>query len=505
MTSRRRGALVATLALCLPLAATATVGASAPGGIVERATDTTIRPPLTPAQIAAFVPPTRGAFTFPAPYHTRAARLTVPEDCGGRDCVSYVGYSYWRRINNHAGSSTMLVVLGLARNAGGSGPTLFRYDKTTEAVTKLGPLFEPGSPFADSSAELWYWSAVGPSTLYVSSGGRLFRYDVLARTLETVFDVSARPDLLGANRTIFQAHSSDDDRVHSATLMDGTTYARLGCVTYREDTRTFAFFPASGTFKECHVDKSGRWLLMFDTTGGIGSNVVVDLQTGARSTVLDQRPGGILGHYDTGHGFVVAYDRWSSHPGTFRLWQFGAGPAGPYPWGPGRETYRSHSWQHQVPDHVSWGNARPASVTPIESQYVCGSGATTGVVHEGNEILCWPLDGSLTVLVVAPVMTDLNAPGGGTSAYDKFPKGNLDVTGEYFVWTANMGGPRLDAFIVRVPAQRLTERPSMPAAGHAESWRPDPRLAAAAVALVAIAIMLIATLARRGAQPGGSL
>ena len=29
------------------------------------------------------------------------------------------------------------------------------------------------------------------------------------------------------------------------------------------------------------------------------------------------------------------------------------------------------------------------------------------------------------------------------------PKGNLDVTGEYFIWTANAGSPRLDAYIVR--------------------------------------------------------
>jgi hypothetical protein len=34
-------------------------------------------------------------------------------------------------------------------------------------------------------------------------------------------------------------------------------------------------------------------------------------------------------------------------------------------------------------------------------------------------------------------------------------KGNLDVTGGYFIWTTNMGGDRLDAFIVKVPANLL--------------------------------------------------
>jgi hypothetical protein len=37
------------------------------------------------------------------------------------------------------------------------------------------------------------------------------------------------------------------------------------------------------------------------------------------------------------------------------------------------------------------------------------------------------------------------------------PKGNLDVTGQYFIWTSNMGGNRLDAFIVKVPSHLLVE------------------------------------------------
>ena len=71
-----------------------------------------------------------------------------------------------------------------------------------------------------------------------------------------------------------------------------------------------------------------------------------------------------------------------------------------------------------------------------------------------NEIVCFRLDGSLQVVVVAPVMTDLNAPG-GVDDYRKQPKGNLDVTGQYFIWTSNVGGSRLDAFVVKVPTQLL--------------------------------------------------
>jgi len=56
-------------------------------------------------------------------------------------------------------------------------------------------------------------------------------------------------------------------------------------------------------------------------------------------------------------------------------------------------------------------------------------------------------------------MTDMNAPGGRNS-YGKLPKGNLDVTGQYFIWTSNMGGGRLDAFLVKVPSQLLTGTPA---------------------------------------------
>ena len=51
--------------------------------------------------------------------------------------------------------------------------------------------------------------------------------------------------------------------------------------------------------------------------------------------------------------------------------------------------------------------------------------------------------------------TDLNASGGSDGAYARQPKGNLDVTGTYFIWTTNLCGNRMDAFLVKVPAQLL--------------------------------------------------
>ena len=60
-------------------------------------------------------------------------------------------------------------------------------------------------------------------------------------------------------------------------------------------------------------------------------------------------------------------------------------------------------------------------------------------------------------------MTDLDAAGGRDTNgddYEQTPKGNLDVTGRYFLWTTNLGGNRLDAFLVQIPAERLSSSSS---------------------------------------------
>src|ERR1051325_11073126 len=68
----------------------------------------------------------------------------------------------------------------------------------------------------------------------------------------------------------------------------------------------------------------------------------------------------------------------------------------------------------------------------------------------------------MQALVVAPNMRDLNAAGGGSDDYWKIPSGNIDVTGEYFIGTANMGTSRQDAFIVHIPQDKLGVSPSAP-------------------------------------------
>jgi hypothetical protein len=435
------------------------------GGFIEKAGSPALRSRLTRAQIEAFLPANgaRGAFTFPAPYNTKGIRLTNGSDCGGQDCLWYVGYSYWRNINNHTGSDWMMILLSLDRNNGGAGPSLLAYNKITDAVYNTGPLFSASSPFSYSTGEGWYFSAQQPTKLYVYLVGsaNLWRYDVVSRTPETTpaLDLTQckRPSVCpSAAAFIFQPHSSDDDRVHSATVQD-SSFARLGCVVYRSDTKRFQFFaPRPGNFiDECHVDKSGNWLMLLEgTPSGSLNNRVVDLRKGTITTIDDVQ--GALGHLDMGYGYAVGADNWNPMPNATILLKFPVTrtqrPIGPV-------VHFNKRWDIAAANHIAHGNARAGAP---ETQYACGSNASR-VADMADEIVCFSLnanqyaDGSIDVLVVAPVMTDLDAAGGRDlygDDYPQVPKGNLDVTGGYFIWTTNMGGDRLDAFLVKVPVTR---------------------------------------------------
>lgn len=399
----------------------------------------------TYSQIQSMLPE-RGRFTFPAPWNTSAIRLTTGSDCGGNDCVNPVGYSYWRNINNHTASDTMLVVLGLSSARGGSGPTLFRVNKATGSVQKVGPLFPAGSPLRGASGEGWYFSGTQETKLYRNEGSRLIRQDVLTGATQVVFDAASQ---YGSNRYIWQVHSSDDDRVHSATLRDSGSSEMLGCLVYDEPTARFRYWPKIGALDECHLDKGGRWLMILDNVDGIHGedDRIIDLTTNTEVTLYDEE--GAAGHADTGYGYMVTEDNWAAQPGTVRLWKFGQ------PYVPsatqGLVVYRTTDWGVGA-GHIAHGNAKPG---PAESQYACSSTVSRLDLPRANEIVCYRLDGSQKVLVVAPVLTDLNASGGGDD-YWKSPKGNIDVTGRYFIWTANMGTNRMDAFLVEVPSQLLT-------------------------------------------------
>ena len=431
----------------------------ATGGFIDSSTAAGLRPKLSAGEIAAFMPQ-RGTFTFPSPYSTTGIRLTNASDCGGQDCVLSVGYSYWSNINNHTGSDTMLVFLGLERRKGGGGPTLFSYDKKTGETSNLGPLFSSDSPYSWSTGEGWYFSASQPTTLYMNDGPRMLRYDVMTHAMSEVYNVET---LMGAGRVIWQMHSSNDDHVHSATVKDSTTYKELGCIAFDDRHPTSpTWVAAKGDYDECQIDKSGRYLVVKENVDGRNGedNRIIDLQTGVEFVFLDEN--GAAGHSDLGYGYMVAEDNFNPMPGAVRVWQLGGDLSGGdqgHAAGQGTLVYELNSWSTGI-GHIAHGNSKSGASA---GQMACVSNASRDNVPRVNEIVCFRLDGSMQALVVAPNMTDLNAAGGGSDDYWKIPSGNIDVTGEYFIWTANMGTGRQDAFIVHIPQDKLGVSPGAPA------------------------------------------
>ena len=443
------------------------------GGLMDSSTGAGLRPKLSSGEIQTFMPQ-RGVFTFPSPYSTTGIRLTNAGDCGGQDCVLSVGYSYWSNINNHSGSDTMLVFLGLERRRGGGGPTLFSFNKRTGETQNLGPLFSADSPYSWATGEGWYFSASQPTTLYMNDGPRMLRYDVVSHAMSQVYNVES---LLGAGRVIWQMHSSNDDHVHSATVKDSGTYKELGCIAYDDrHPNVPTFVAAKGDYDECQIDKSGRYLVVKENVDGRNGedNRIIDLQTGAETVFLDEN--GAAGHSDLGYGYMVAEDNFNAMPGAVRVWQLGqdlAGSNNGHAAGQGTLVYELSSWSTGI-GHIAHGNSTNASSA---GQMACVSNASRNNLPRVNEIVCVRLDGSMQALIVAPNMTDLNASGGGSDDYWKIPSGNIDVTGEYFIWTANMGTSRQDAFIVRIPQNTLGVSPGAPAPtapAPAPAPTPDP-------------------------------
>lgn len=413
-----------------------------PGGFLEQPSTAQPRATLTQSQIEALLP-ARGAFTFPAPYNTVGVRLTNESDCSGADCVNYVGYSYWNNINNHVGQDTMLIFVGMDRNRGGQGPSLIEYNKVTDEVVNLGPLFSAENGLSWATGEGWYFSATQPNSLYITSGPSLQRFDVVTKATETVFNVT---DHMGSGYYVNQIHSSANDMVHSATVKSSANYASLGCMVYSEQSAEFTFFASQGSYDECQIDKSGQWLLIKEDIDGLDGedNRIINLQTGEEKILLDRD--GAAGHSDMGHGYMIAADNYANDANSTKLWKFSDAPL------QGTLVYHNADWGVSTPAHVSHSNAKPGIAA--EEQYSCGSSVNYNNSAEANEIICFGHDGTDQALVVAPVMTDLNAAGGGNN-YAKSPKGNVDVTGQYFIWTSNMGGNRLDAFLVKVPSHLL--------------------------------------------------
>jgi hypothetical protein len=373
------------------------------------------------------------------------------------------------QMNNHVGSADMYIFLGLSQLNGGAGMTLMKLNKTTGVVTKLGNLF-PSVGFSveqGMTGEMMYFSYGLPTKLYYPIDHQLKRYDIIAQTAEVVVDITNRTALLSDGsstslgcvtgncpRRLWAWHSNYNDTVHAGALRT-TSGGYLGCLVYNSTTNIFRFYPtiAGATFDECILDRTGDWTMSQEDVGVPNDEVnrIFNNSTGVEFRRTSSV--GNLSHVDTGYSYIIGQDGHGSEPSR----------SARYPFSDPMTTTTLHysaSWTAAIMNHITHSNAVPTTTRPLNRQYFCGSNADQNT-HE-NELVCARADGAapLQQLIVAPLMSRLTATGGNGAGcsdqnYCKRPKGALDITGRYFMWTSNLGGNRLDAFIVEVPGELL--------------------------------------------------
>jgi hypothetical protein len=439
-----------------------------PGGFTEtQATNT--RTKYSEAEIAAIIPGSRSAFTFPEPYETAAVQLTEAGDCGGQDCLFYVGYSYLSNMNNHVGESTIKIFLNFSTAFGGDGPNLLTYNKSTGGIAKDGPIFSVGSAWRSTGdgSTTWYWSGTLPNRIYmidvVGASRKILRLNTdsipVAAPQETVFDLAGNFSgctVGSCPYNLWQIRSSQDDTVHSMTVRDSGN-VKLGCLVYQPNrSPTTRWYPkvVGGTMDECSVDASGRWTLINEFTPTRINRFYDNWNnTENRVTVFANT----LGHYAPGYGYFIGLGDPEGLPGSVFYYTMS-------PFAKGAVQHSDENWDLVMMNHPSHFNSVNGGA--YAGQMFCGSNLTTDT--QMNEIGCSLMDGAATNLdlIVAPVMSNTSgtggkyARGGGDGNYGLFPKGNIDVTGKYFIWTSNHHSSRLDAFLVKVPSQLLLPDPT---------------------------------------------
>lgn len=313
----------------------------------------------------------------PIPGRGRVIRVTDERDGDIRPRM----YSYW--ANAFIQDDVAAIVFC-------SGPRFFRVSLISGNVERLGPLVN-----YTGETEGWYWSPTGK--LYIPNGAQLHRVDPFnPADDEVVLDISATHP--GCD--LWQAHSSDDGRVHSATvrrIVSDGPYQKFATVAVRNGVTHVIH--AVKDLDESQVDRSGEFVLIKEGD----DNRIVNLVSGQDVVLADAD--GALGHSDCGAGVVVGEDN--------------------------------------IRGACMWMNLRDVNDRrPLFSTWNMGYvSLRAGVcLHSGDAMLdLVALDGS--------GLTPVLAHGNRGTDYDDRVKANLDPTGRVACYMSNVYGRR-DVFLV---------------------------------------------------------
>jgi len=255
--------------------------------------------PTSPPVVEVLSPPAVPAPAVPTPITAapgipgRPIQVTSATD---GDLVPRM-YSYWP--NAWIDGDSVVVFVGHADGR----PRFFRVHARTGTVERLGPCLS-----YTGTAEGWYWDAEG--WIYLCDGPRLRRVNPFDGQDRIVFDISdTQPGCV-----LWQAHSSDDGQVHSATVqrvVENGTWPKIGTVVCRNGRQEF--LPARGVLDESQVTPDGAFLVIKEDD----DNRIITLATGEERMLRDAD--GAVGHSDCGPGIVVGEAN-LPEPGACVLW-----------------------------------------------------------------------------------------------------------------------------------------------------------------------------------------
>ena len=267
------------------------------------------------------------------------------------------GYSYWSQA--FIRDTAAFVFAPHASNR----PPFFKVDLVSGSVERLGPLIGYIGEGGD-----WSWTPDGK--VMVPEGPRLHRIDPFNGPDDIAMDIS---DLHPGSR-IWQPHTSDDGRTHSATverIVDDGPYPRLGTVVFRNG-QPWHFFGAEGILDESHLSGNGDWLVIEERRDDPGNdNRIVDLRTATSHWVTDRL--GALSHCATGPDFIVGEDNFAGACVRLDLPSGGRMPLF-QTWGMGHVSVRAGRCLLSDRDQLALVNLAGAGVVSVANHGMVGSG-----------------------------------------------------------------------------------------------------------------------------------
>lgn len=302
--------------------------------------------------------------------------------------VSPIGMSYWRNINQHAGSDILEVCLSID-------------DQLTTFMLEKGSLdvLSERSLGIHHTGEGIHYSRKYSDMLYYGMGKAYNKLNTKTNASEVVWH---------SGFNLWQCHMDYEEQTFSGTLKDDN----WNIVGWGVNEQVF---PVKHHPDECQIDKSGKWLCIKETINERLINRFIRVDTGAERIIYTEE--GAIGHSDCGFGYILGENSFSNVGGAVDLFDMNTGGR--------RLVWNSGTWNL---GYVSCTNARPDK---NESFLVSSA--------DGRLILVG-MDGSATHICDLPITND----------YPIRPKANLCPNGEYAIWTDARSG-KLDAYIVRIP------------------------------------------------------